>query len=116
LEKAEANSKWWRKESGRQKEALARAERQVRKLSKRLEKDAPPAKSAKPVDAAMAPAEETPTPTAASKAWSSAASDTPASATPDASWTVVQLRNEARSRGLTGLSNKSKAELLTALG
>ena len=35
---------------------------------------------------------------------------------PDASWTVVQLRAEARTRGLPGLSRKTKAELLAALG
>ena len=34
---------------------------------------------------------------------------------PDESWTVVQLRAEARSRGITGLSGKSKAQLLEAL-
>ena len=34
---------------------------------------------------------------------------------PDAGWTVTQLRAEARSRGLTGLSRKTKAELLAAL-
>ncbi|GAA4348043.1 hypothetical protein [Angustibacter luteus] len=38
-----------------------------------------------------------------------------AAAGPDAEWTVVQLRAEARRRGLTGLSNKPKAELLAAL-
>ncbi len=41
--------------------------------------------------------------------------DDRSSATPDADWTVAQLRAEARSRGLTGMSNKSKAELLEAL-
>ncbi len=35
---------------------------------------------------------------------------------PDDSWTVAQLRAEARTRGLTGLSRKTKAELLAALG
>ncbi len=34
---------------------------------------------------------------------------------PDESWTVVQLRAEARARGLVGMSNKPKAQLLTAL-
>ncbi len=34
---------------------------------------------------------------------------------PDDSWTVVQLRAEARARGLTGMSNKTKAQLLSAL-
>jgi hypothetical protein len=34
---------------------------------------------------------------------------------PDETWTVVQLRAEARARGLVGMSKKSKAELLDAL-
>lgn len=34
---------------------------------------------------------------------------------PDDSWTVVQLRAEARTRGLTGISTMSKAQLLAAL-
>lgn len=34
---------------------------------------------------------------------------------PDESWTVVQLRAEARARGLAGMSSKSKGQLLAAL-
>lgn len=34
---------------------------------------------------------------------------------PDTTWTVVQLRAEARARGLSGMSNKSKSQLLAAL-
>ncbi|WP_426560688.1 hypothetical protein ACPPVT_12500 [Angustibacter sp. McL0619] len=34
---------------------------------------------------------------------------------PDAGWTVAELRAEVRRRGLAGLSNKPKAELLAAL-
>ena len=34
---------------------------------------------------------------------------------PDETWSVVQLRAEARARGLTGMSNKTKAQLLAAL-
>lgn len=34
---------------------------------------------------------------------------------PDGTWTVIQLRGEARARGLTGMSNLSKSELLAAL-
>ncbi len=39
----------------------------------------------------------------------------PESATPDDSWSVTALRTEARSRGLTGYSRKSKADLLAEL-
>ncbi|MGB7447859.1 MAG: hypothetical protein WA892_01910 [Ornithinimicrobium sp.] len=35
--------------------------------------------------------------------------------TPDEGWSVVQLRAEARARGLTGLSRASKADLIHAL-
>ena len=34
---------------------------------------------------------------------------------PDQTWTVVQLRAEARARGIAGMSNKPKAKLLAAL-
>ncbi|CAA9368370.1 MAG: hypothetical protein AVDCRST_MAG32-310 [uncultured Nocardioides sp.] len=39
----------------------------------------------------------------------------PAAPRADASWTVAQLREEARRRGVGGLSGKPKAELLRAL-
>ena len=35
--------------------------------------------------------------------------------TPDESWTLAALRDEARRRGVTGLSGKPKAEVLAAL-
>ena len=35
--------------------------------------------------------------------------------TPDESWTLTALREEARRRGITGLSGKPKADVLTAL-
>lgn len=34
---------------------------------------------------------------------------------PDEKWSVVQLRSEARARGLTGISRMKKSELITAL-
>ncbi len=50
-----------------------------------------------------------PTPTAAPTTASSAAS------VPDDSWTVADLRAEAKKRGQTGYSRKTKAELLADL-
>ena len=38
------------------------------------------------------------------------------SAVPDETWTVAQLRAEARARGLVGMSGKPKAALIDALG
>ncbi|MGB3187772.1 MAG: hypothetical protein WBG36_15405 [Ornithinimicrobium sp.] len=35
--------------------------------------------------------------------------------TPDESWSVVQLRAEARARGITGMSKAKKADLIDAL-
>jgi hypothetical protein len=55
---------------------------------------------------------------AASSNWvapEAADSSSQPTSTPDASWTVVRLREEARARGLTGMSKKSKAEVLAAL-
>jgi hypothetical protein len=98
LDKAEASAERWKTKAARQKKAAAASDAQVKKLTKRLAKTA---KSSKPA-AAAPPASAEPVETSG--------------ATPDASWTVVQLRAEARERGLTGLSGKSKAELLAALG
>jgi hypothetical protein len=44
------------------------------------------------------------------------ASRSPGGSRPDDSWTVADLRAEAKRRGLTGYSRKSKAELLADLG
>lgn len=43
------------------------------------------------------------------------ANGTDPATTPNETWTVAQLRAEARNRGLTGMSNKPKAQLLSAL-
>jgi hypothetical protein len=37
------------------------------------------------------------------------------SSAPNSSWTVAQLRQEARARGITGVSRMRKADLLEAL-
>ena len=52
----------------------------------------------------------------AREAFGEAQATTPAAPRADASWTVAQLREEARRRGMSGLSGKPKAELLRALG
>ena len=111
LDKAEANAKRWKKEARRQTEAAAQSDRQVAKLTRRLEKASRSAESSDAgsgSEAALPKAMVTPMATA----------EIPRSdaTSPDPTWTVLQLRAEARSRGLTGLSRKSKAELLSALG
>ena len=57
---------------------------------------------------------ELPSPTRVTAPETAVSADQPTS-TPDASWTVVRLRQEARARGLTGMSGKPKAEVLAAL-
>lgn len=44
-----------------------------------------------------------------------ASAPAPRAAGPDESWTVARLRAEAKARGLTGYSRKTKAELLADL-
>jgi chromosome segregation ATPase len=102
LERSDAKAKHWKKKAGQADKAVATSQTRVKKLERRLEKASAPA--ARSVEEPAA-SEET------------AVSEEPsATAGPDSSWTVVQLRAEARSRGLSGLSNKSKAQLLEALG
>lgn len=110
LERAEAKAERWKKTADRHKSAAAQSEAQTKKLRKRLAKAIA---SSRPATAALevVPVEvqtpvEVETPVVVA---------TEAPATPDASWTVAQLRDEARARGLTGLSGKPKAELLAAL-
>jgi len=83
-----------------------RSDARVEKLQKKLDRASAalePVRAVGPVEAAASgrPAAE---PTAADGLTN-----------PDQTWTVVQLRAEARARGLAGMSNKPKAKLLAAL-
>jgi hypothetical protein len=113
LERADARAERWKTKAERLERTAAESEARVKKLTKRLDKASrtsgprqPPAIERAPETAA---ATTDPTPVDSTPVDSSSA------AAPDASWTVVQLRAEARSRGIAGLSGKSKAELLAAL-
>ena len=106
LTKAKNRADRWRKEAKAQKRSASRARARVEKLRQKLDgASAAP----EPVQAA-APMEVT-------------ASDRPVDepttvdsvTVPDETWSVVQLRAEARARGLTGMSDKTKAQLLAAL-
>ena len=106
LTKANAKAARWKKETAAQRTAASRSDARVEKLQKKLDRAATalePAHAVGPLDAAASglPVGE---PTAADGL-----------TVPDETWTVVQLRAEARARGLTGMSNKSKAQLLDAL-
>jgi hypothetical protein len=106
LEKAKAKAERWRKEAAAQRNSAARSGARAEKLQKKL-------------DRASADLE----PTVATGPLEAAASGRPAAepttidgvTIPDETWTVVELRAEARARGLVGMSNKSKAQLLAAL-
>jgi hypothetical protein len=96
LERADAKAERWKSRARQNEKVTAESQATVKKLRKRLEEgSAGRSSSAQPT--ASAPASNN-------------------GVTPDESWTVVRLRSEARSRGLTGLSGKSKAQLLELLG
>lgn len=102
LDRADAKADKWKKKA-------TKSEAEVKKLTRRLDK------ASRTTEKASARDSSSPTvaPIPAVAAEPAEATETPAG--PDAGWTVVQLRAEARSRGLTGLSGKSKAQLLDAL-
>ena len=106
LTKAKNRADRWRKEAKAQKRSASRARARVEKLRQKL-------------DGASA----APEPVQAPAPMEVMASDRPVNepttvdslTVPDETWSVVQLRAEARARGLTGMSNKTKAQLLAAL-
>jgi lysophospholipase len=107
LERSEDRARRWKKEAKRNRAEVATLTTRAAKLDRKLTKAR---------DAASRPAlaPEKPVPPTASPAAAATGSGR-SSVAPDDSWTVAQLRAEARARGFTGLSNKPKAELLAAL-
>lgn len=104
LNKAKTRGDRWRLEAKAQRRTASRALAQVEKLRRKLDavSVAPePVQAEAPLDVADAAAPV-----------SEPATGVPV---PDETWSVVQLRAEARARGLTGMSNKTKAQLLAAL-
>lgn len=106
LTKANQKADRWKKETAAQRTAASRADARAEKLQKKLDRAATalePVQAVGPMEAAASglPVGE---PTAADGL-----------TVPDETWTVVQLRAEARARGLVGMSSKSKAQLLSAL-
>ncbi len=102
LKKAKDRRDRWRRPAEEQKRATKLARARVEKLRQKLAGASTARGAAAPTEAnaSVAPDEPTTVETVT---------------VPDETWTVVQLRAEARTRGLTGMSNKSKAQLLTAL-
>jgi hypothetical protein len=109
LERADAKAERWKTKAESLEKTAAQSEARVRKLTKRLDKATRTTGSRQPPATDHVP--EAP----AASTDSAPADSSRSAAAPDESWTVVQLRAEARSRGIAGLSGKSKAELLAAL-
>jgi hypothetical protein len=95
LDRADAKAERWKGVARRHEKAAAEAQATVKELRKRLDEASSAGSGTEAEPETAAPASP--------------------SAAPDESWTVVRLRAEARSRGLTGFSGKSKAELLDVL-
>ena len=89
LAKANNRAERWKKEAKAQERSAARAGAQTEK----------PQQEQSEAVVALAPVQ----------------ADAEGVAVPDESWTVAQLRAEARARGMSGMSNKPKAHLLDAL-
>ena len=106
LTKATGKAERWKKEAVAQRGAASRSGVRVEKLQKKLDRAAAavePTRATGPMEAA-ASGEPVAEPTAADGVTG-----------PDETWSVVQLRAEARARGLIGMSNTPKAKLLAAL-
>ncbi len=105
---AKANEKVgrWKKEAAALRTAASRSDARVERLQKKLDR----------ATAALAPVRAS-GPNQAGAAGISVTERTGSDGltVPDKTWTLVELRAEARARGLTGTSNKSKPQLLAAL-
>ena len=106
LTKATEKADRWKKEAAAHRTAAARSDARAEKLQKSLDR----------ATAALKPAPATkPKKAAASGDSTTEPSTAYGLTTPDETWTVVQLRAEAHARGLTGMSDKTKEQLLAAL-
>jgi len=106
LTKARDRAERWKTEAKAHRRSASRAGARVEKLHQKLDRASAalePVQASAPVEAAASgrPVAE---PTTADGV-----------TVPDETWSVVQLRAEARARGLVGMSNKPKAQLLAAL-
>lgn len=108
LAKAKDKGERWKKEAAAQRQSAARSGAQVEKLQKKLDQAADAVKPVQTTGPGQARA-------AASKRRVAKPMAADRVTVPDETWTVVQLRAEARARGLAGMSNKPKAQLLSAL-
>jgi chromosome segregation ATPase len=106
LAKADDRAERWKKEAKAHKKSAAKAGTRADLLAEQLDEASKALKSTPSEAEVEAASADEPGP----------AGQTPDGAgTPDESWSVVQLRAEARARGLTGMSRASKADLIDAL-
>lgn len=106
LGKATEKAKRWKTEATAARTAATRSDARAEKLQKKLDRAA----------AAVQPVQASAPEQAAAADRPAAEPTTSAGLTlPDRTWTVAQLRAEVRARGLAGLSNKPKAQLIAAL-
>ena len=108
LKRADAKATRWQKKAKANQAAVATSKARVTKLEKKL------TQARRVADPLSATRHEVPSPTEVVASETVVSDDQPTS-TPDASWTVVRLREEARARGVLGMSGKPKAEILAAL-
>ncbi len=106
LARTDERAKRWKTETDAARTAAARSDTRAEKLQRKLDRAVAaiePVKGAAPAESAATgrPAAEPTAPDGVTL--------------PDQTWTVAQLRAEARARGLTGLSGKPKAQILAAL-
>ena len=104
---AKANEKVarWKKEAAALRTAASRSDARVERLQKKLDR----------ATAALSPVRASGPNQTGAVAGSLTQPSGSEFTVPDKTWTVVQLRAEARARGLTGTSKKSKRQLLAAL-
>ena len=106
LAKANESVERWKKQAAAHRTAATRSDARVERLQKKLDRATT---ALKPVDAGGQGV-------TAESGTVSEPTGGDGLTVPDKTWTVVQLQAEARARGLSGMSKKSKSQLLAALG
>lgn len=105
LTKARDRAERWKTEAKAQRTSASRAGARVDKLHQKLDR----------ASAALEPVQASAPVEAAASGRPVAEPTVDGVTVPDETWSLVQLRAEARARGLVGMSNKPKAQLLAAL-
>ncbi|QWZ10087.1 hypothetical protein KRR39_10320 [Nocardioides panacis] len=114
LASAESKRDKWKKRAVKAEAVTADLQARLKLAEKRLKKERKATVSAEAASRVEVP--PAPIEVASARPGQVASVDAaPGAKGPDGTWTVAELRAEARRRGIPGLSRKSKAELLAAL-